>query len=212
MLRPSVLLWVWFLPDACRWRAPDVPVSDGGPRVEQRRGPGHRARLQEPTGVTAAHRRGGVPPGSMACTFMRSGVATRRSSRARAPHWNPTTSKHGHRNPDGFHMGDLGNLGVGADGKLVAGLLVPEQATMSTGRVAMRTARRWSSTQRRTTRRPTRAETAATASPARCYSTPMAKNGKLPKRIAGVKIPKKLRKRGGRDLRAARQSDGRRRR
>ena len=25
----------------------------------------------------------------------------------------------------------------------------------------------------------------------------MAKNGKLPKRIAGVKIPKKLRKRGG---------------
>ena len=44
---------------------------------------------------------------------------------------------------------------------------------------------------------PTRAETAATASPALCYSAPMAKNGKLPKRIAGVKIPKKLRKRGG---------------
>jgi Cu-Zn family superoxide dismutase len=42
------------------------------------------------------------------------------------PHWNPAGKKHGHRNPEGFHAGDLGNLGVGADGKLVAGLLVPE--------------------------------------------------------------------------------------
>jgi Cu-Zn family superoxide dismutase len=41
------------------------------------------------------------------------------------PHWNPTTKQHGHLNPNGYHMGDLGNLGVGADGVLTAGLLVP---------------------------------------------------------------------------------------
>lgn len=40
-------------------------------------------------------------------------------------HWNPTGSQHGHQNLQGPHRGDLGNVGVGADGKLVAGLLVP---------------------------------------------------------------------------------------
>lgn len=32
-------------------------------------------------------------------------------------HWNWTNKKHGHKNPQGYHAGDLGNLTVGADGK-----------------------------------------------------------------------------------------------
>ena len=32
-------------------------------------------------------------------------------------HWNWTNKKHGHKNPQGFHAGDLGNLTVGPDGK-----------------------------------------------------------------------------------------------
>jgi Cu-Zn family superoxide dismutase len=32
-------------------------------------------------------------------------------------HWNWTSKKHGHQNPQGYHAGDLGNLTVGADGR-----------------------------------------------------------------------------------------------
>lgn len=32
-------------------------------------------------------------------------------------HWNPLNKRHGHRNPQGPHEGDLGNIDVGADGK-----------------------------------------------------------------------------------------------
>jgi Cu-Zn family superoxide dismutase len=48
-------------------------------------------------------------------------------------HWNPTGKQHGHQNPAGYHTGDLGNLGVGADGKLTAGLLVPGARLSSNG-------------------------------------------------------------------------------
>ena len=35
-------------------------------------------------------------------------------------HWNWTNKKHGHKNPQGFHAGDLGNLTVGPGGKAQA--------------------------------------------------------------------------------------------
>ena len=40
-------------------------------------------------------------------------------------HWNWTNKKHGHKNPQGYHAGDLGNLTVLADGKGRATFLVP---------------------------------------------------------------------------------------
>ena len=33
------------------------------------------------------------------------------------PHFNPTLMKHGHQNPQGPHVGDLGNVRVGDDGR-----------------------------------------------------------------------------------------------
>lgn len=35
-------------------------------------------------------------------------------------HFNPSKKKHGYNNPEGFHNGDLPNLIVGSDGKVVA--------------------------------------------------------------------------------------------
>ena len=40
-------------------------------------------------------------------------------------HWNPATKLHGHRNPGGWHAGDLGNLTAGPDGKARAMLRLP---------------------------------------------------------------------------------------
>jgi len=79
----------------------------------------------EPTGVMLRINAKGLPPGTH-------GVHVHMTGRCDAPafttaggHWNPTTRKHGHQNPEGYHTGDLGNLGVGSDGTLTAGLLVP---------------------------------------------------------------------------------------
>jgi Cu-Zn family superoxide dismutase len=41
------------------------------------------------------------------------------------PHWNWTSRKHGHQNPQGHHAGDLGNLTVAADGTGRATFNVP---------------------------------------------------------------------------------------
>ena len=44
--------------------------------------------------------------------------------RSAGGHWNITNKKHGHRNPEGYHAGDLGNLRVAADGSGLAKFFV----------------------------------------------------------------------------------------
>ena len=82
--------------------------------------------FSEPTGLMLRIEAAGLPPGQHGVHLHAVGRCDPPGFTSAGPHWNPTTRKHGHRNPAGFHMGDLGNLGVGADGKLVAGLLVPQ--------------------------------------------------------------------------------------
>jgi len=41
------------------------------------------------------------------------------------PHWNWTHKQHGHKNPQGYHAGDLGNLSVAADGRGKQTFVVP---------------------------------------------------------------------------------------
>ena len=125
MLRPIVLTISVVLTACVPMAPPDVPVSNANLVSSSGVVIGSVRVFSEPTGVMLRITAEGLPPGQH-------GVHVHMTGRCDAPafttaggHWNPTTRKHGHQNPEGFHSGDLGNLGVGADGKLTAGLLIP---------------------------------------------------------------------------------------
>jgi Cu-Zn family superoxide dismutase len=129
MLRPSVLALGLVLAGCVPMAAPDVPVSTADLVSSSGAVLGTVRVFSEPTGVTLRIDAAGVPAGQHGVHVHATGRCDPPGFTSAGPHWNPGERKHGHRNPAGFHMGDLGNLGVGADGKLVAGLLVP-QATV----------------------------------------------------------------------------------
>ena len=129
MLRPSVLALGLVLAGCVPMAAPDVPVSTADLVSSSGAVLGTVRVFSEPTGVTLRIDAAGVPAGQHGVHVHSTGRCDPPDFTSAGPHWNPGERKHGHRNPAGFHMGDLGNLGVGADGKLVAGLLVP-QATV----------------------------------------------------------------------------------
>lgn len=79
----------------------------------------------EPTGILLRIDASGLPPGQHGVHLHATGRCDPPAFTSAGAHWNPTQRQHGHLNPAGWHRGDLGNLGVGADGRLVAGLLVP---------------------------------------------------------------------------------------
>ena len=105
---------------------PDVPVSTVNLVSSSGAVLGMVRVFSEPTGLMLRIEAAGLPPGVHGVHLHAVGRCEPPGFTSAGPHWNPTARKHGHRNPEGFHMGDLGNLGVGADGKLVAGLLVPQ--------------------------------------------------------------------------------------
>ena len=88
---------------------------------------------QEQTGVLLRIDAAGLPPGQHGTHIHAVGRCDPPSFESAGGHWNPTNNQHGHRNPQGAHMGDLGNLGVGADGRLVTGLSVPGAAMWPRG-------------------------------------------------------------------------------
>ena len=129
MLRSSVLAVGLVLAGCVPMAAPDVPVSTANLVSSSGAVLGTVRVFSEPTGVMLRIDAAGVPAGPHGVHVHTTGRCDPPGFTSAGPHWNPTGRKHGHRNPAGFHMGDLGNLGVGADGRLVAGLLVP-QATI----------------------------------------------------------------------------------
>lgn len=129
MLRSSVLAVGLVLAGCVPMAAPDVPVSTANLVSSSGAVLGTVRLFSEPTGVMLRIDAAGVPAGPHGVHVHTTGRCDPPGFTSAGPHWNPTGRKHGHRNPAGFHMGDLGNLGVGADGRLVAGLLVP-QATI----------------------------------------------------------------------------------
>jgi superoxide dismutase, Cu-Zn family len=129
MLRSSALALGLVLAACVPMAAPDVPVSTADLVSSSGAVLGAVRVFSEPTGVMLRIDAAGVPAGQHGVHVHATGRCDPPGFTSAGPHWNPSERKHGHRNPAGFHMGDLGNLGVGADGKLVAGLLVP-QATV----------------------------------------------------------------------------------
>jgi Cu-Zn family superoxide dismutase len=104
---------------------PDVPVATANLIRSDGANIGTVRVFAEPTGLLLRVNATGLPPGVHGVHIHTTGRCDPPKFESAGPHWNPTQRQHGHQNPRGFHMGDLGNLGVGANGTLVAGLLVP---------------------------------------------------------------------------------------
>ena len=127
MIRAKLVALTFLAAAGCVPMAPpDVPVSTVNLVSSSGAVLGTVRVFSEPTGLMLRIEAAGLPPGVHGVHLHAVGRCDPPGFTSAGPHWNPTARKHGHRNPEGFHMGDLGNLGVGADGKLVAGLLVPQ--------------------------------------------------------------------------------------
>jgi superoxide dismutase, Cu-Zn family len=67
--------------------------------------------------VTISLRVHDLPPGKHAFHVHAAGKCDPPDFTSAGPHFNPTGKKHGLKNPEGHHLGDLPNVEVGADGK-----------------------------------------------------------------------------------------------
>ncbi len=68
-------------------------------------------------GVTVSLRVTGLPPGTHAFHVHAVGKCDPPDFKSAGPHFNPGDRKHGWKNPQGHHAGDLPNVVVGPDGK-----------------------------------------------------------------------------------------------
>ena len=126
MLRPFVLGLAVVSAAACVPMAPpDVAVSSVNLVSISGATLGTVRVFSEPTGVMLRIDARGLPAGQHGVHVHAVGRCDPPGFTTAGPHWNPTTKKHGHQNPEGFHTGDLGNVGVGADGRMVVALLIP---------------------------------------------------------------------------------------
>ena len=58
----------------------------------------------------------GLPPGVHGVHLHAVGKCDGPKFKSAGPHWNPTSRKHGRDNPEGWHLGDLTSIEIGADG------------------------------------------------------------------------------------------------
>ena len=65
-----------------------------------------------------------LPPGVHGMHLHEVGLCDPPAFAGAGAHWNPAGRKHGHKNPQGAHAGDLGNLTVKANGKGSAEALI----------------------------------------------------------------------------------------
>lgn len=77
-------------------------------------------------GVTISIQAEGLPPGKKGIHIHETGVCTPPDFTSAGGHFNPTHKEHGFDNPKGFHLGDLPNIEVDADGKVEAQVTTAE--------------------------------------------------------------------------------------
>jgi Cu-Zn family superoxide dismutase len=97
--------------------AGDVPVARAV--VEARSGStlaGEATFLRSDKGVRLELTVTGVQPGTHAVHLHEKGDCSAPDASSAGPHWNPTTEDHGSWGKPPHHLGDIGNLEVGADG------------------------------------------------------------------------------------------------
>lgn len=77
-------------------------------------------------GVTISLQAEGLPPGVKGIHIHETGVCTPPDFTSAGSHFNPTHKEHGFDNPQGFHLGDLPNIEVDANGKVTAEVTTAE--------------------------------------------------------------------------------------
>lgn len=87
---------------------------------------------QQSEGVRIALEVSHLPPGIHAFHVHAAGKCDPPDFKSAGSHFNPTGKKHGRKNPEGAHVGDLPNLTIGADGTGRADVLV-EEVTLGEG-------------------------------------------------------------------------------
>ncbi|MFQ5787862.1 MAG: superoxide dismutase family protein [Thermodesulfobacteriota bacterium] len=89
--------------------------------------------IEGPDGVEIAVQVHDLPPGLHGFHIHTIGECKKPSYKSAGGHFNPYGKKHGLKNPEGPHVGDMPNLLVGPDGTASAVVLAP-LATMETGK------------------------------------------------------------------------------
>jgi Cu-Zn family superoxide dismutase len=99
----------------CAARAGPTASAELRDAKGERVGTGRLAEARDGVAVTLEVH--GLSPGTHAFHVHAAGKCDPPDFTSAGPHFNPTGKKHGAKNPEGHHLGDLPNLVVGADGK-----------------------------------------------------------------------------------------------
>ena len=102
--------------------ASQAEAKGWGPKSPIVRGDGTSigtVRIREtPGGLAMKLEASGLPPGEIGMHIHAVGRCDGPDFASAGPHWNPAGKQHGRLNPAGEHLGDLGNMWIGADGSV----------------------------------------------------------------------------------------------
>ena len=102
---------------ACTGGAGGVPPVESMLRSESGQEVGRATLRERGEQIQVFVRVTGLPPGEHGLHLHAVGKCEAPGFQTAGAHYNPTNHRHGHLNPQGPHLGDLGNLHVAADGR-----------------------------------------------------------------------------------------------